>query len=143
MPGREESFQDAVASIERLGISRIVSLADLNEIRFKAPDYVRAIEDGQFVSILATCPIPDRGVSQDPAAFVASVQETAAALKASEKVLVHCGAGIGRTGTYAAAVLVALGLSKDQALERVSRAGSRPETAQQIEQLDMPSLRSG
>ena len=133
MPGMDEALEDALAEALRLGISVIVSLAPLSEIRVRSPSYAKAIEAGDLPSILATCPIPDRGVPENQEEFLRSVAETASALKAGQKLLLHCGAGIGRTGTYAAAVLIRLGLSKDQAIAEVGRAGSHPETPKQLE----------
>ncbi|GAB3669793.1 protein-tyrosine phosphatase family protein [Ramlibacter alkalitolerans] len=45
-------------------------------------------------------------------------------------VLLHCAAGMGRTGT-AACVLKALGLATPEALQRVRDAGSNPQNAEQ------------
>jgi len=142
MPGREESLDDTIEEIQQLGISRIVSLADLTEIRVKSEEYARAIEVEELPAILASCPIPDRGVPQDPEVFIESARDTASALKSGESVLVHCGAGIGRTGTYAAAVLLCFGLSKEQALTKVKDAGSFPETTQQLDLLDNEGLKN-
>ena len=136
MPGRHEDFEDAVAEVRRLGISQVTSLAPLSEIRAKSPRYAKAIEAENLPTILASCPIPDRGVPENRQEFLSSVEETMSALKAGKKLLLHCGAGIGRTGTYAAAVLLRLGLSKEQSIAEVSRAGSRPETAEQLEFLN-------
>jgi predicted protein tyrosine phosphatase len=61
------------------------------------------------------------------------VEETASALKAGQNLLLHCNAGIVRTGAYASAVLIRLGLSKNQATAEVGRAGSNPETPKQIQ----------
>ena len=52
-------------------------------------------------------------------------------VRAGGVVLVHCAAGIGRTGTAAACVLKALGLEADEALARVRSAGSNPQNAEQ------------
>jgi atypical dual specificity phosphatase len=50
------------------------------------------------------------------------------------KAIVHCHAGIGRTGTFAAAYWIAQGLSVDEALEHVRRA--RPQAVETPEQRD-------
>jgi protein-tyrosine phosphatase len=57
-------------------------------------------------------------------------------LRAGESVLLHCAAGIGRTGTAAACVLKSLGLTRDEALERVRAAGSDPQSAAQSGLID-------
>jgi protein-tyrosine phosphatase len=54
-------------------------------------------------------------------------------LKAGGRVLIHCGAGIGRTGTLATCVLLALGDAYATAAWVVADAGSHPETAAQRE----------
>jgi protein-tyrosine phosphatase len=71
------------------------------------------------------------GLPQDVPAFRAGIAQAAAALAAGESVMIHCAAGIGRTGSAAACVLKQLGLSADEAVERVRDAGSNPETAVQ------------
>ncbi len=53
------------------------------------------------------------------------------ALERGDAVLLHCAAGMGRTGSTAACVLKALGLHRDDALQRVRDAGSNPQNAQQ------------
>jgi protein-tyrosine phosphatase len=47
--------------------------------------------------------------------------------------LIHCGAGIGRTGTLAAGVLIVLGMDEPDALKNVDDAGSHPERRSQRE----------
>ena len=71
------------------------------------------------------------GVAQELQGFKAGVEEMAVALGGGDVLLLHCAAGIGRTGTAAGCLLKRLGLSTDAALQQVREAGSNPESARQ------------
>jgi protein-tyrosine phosphatase len=75
--------------------------------------------------------IPDYGVPHDATPFVNLAQGIAQALQLGERVLIHCGAGIGRTGTLAICVLMHLGVGRCEATEAVADAGAGPETMPQ------------
>ncbi len=67
----------------------------------------------------------------DAAGFAACIAQTAALLQQGERVVLHCAAGIGRTGTAAQCLLLALGLDRAEAEARITAAGSHPETPEQ------------
>ena len=67
----------------------------------------------------------------DREAFWALANRVAKRLTAGDRMVIHCGAGIGRTGMLAVCVLLALGEPPARAEQAVSAAGSHPETEAQ------------
>jgi protein-tyrosine phosphatase len=130
MPGRRESFDETVAAIAQCCVTRVVCLAPPDEIAKKSPEYAKALSQ-PVPWHHDPFPIPDYGVPAEPAVFWSRASEIAASLQNGERVLVHCGAGIGRTGTFAVAVAMKIGLSFPDAMEAVTAVGSGPETAAQ------------
>ncbi len=65
-------------------------------------------------------PIPDRGLPSTPKA-VDLAKQLLQKLTQGEHVVVHCRAGIGRTGIIAGAVLVASGIAPSTALQMISK----------------------
>jgi hypothetical protein len=57
--------------------------------------------------------VADYGIPEDRETFWHLAQCLAAGLHSGERVLIHGGAGIGRTGTLAICVLLALGMTVD------------------------------
>lgn len=133
MPGRYESLEQSWAEVARLGITQIVCLAPDSEIRAKSPEYAEAIAEGTLPCEVRRFPIGDYEGPGDLKDFWLLARRTAEALRRGEKVLVHCGAGIGRTGTFAMAVLLALGIPAGEAEHLTRAAGSAPEKASQRE----------
>ncbi len=133
MPGRREPLEQVFAQIKRNGVTRIVSLVSFDEIRDKSPSYADAIDTGSLPGALEVCEIPDYGIPNNRCNFVGAVGSTACRLRQGEHILLHCGAGIGRTGMFASCVLIALGVSPQVAEKSVKSAGSGPETSEQKE----------
>ncbi len=131
MPGRYEPWSQFQQQAAHLGITRLVNLTDREEVRQKSPDYYEFLQSPDVGWSISSFPIQDFGVPEDHQAFKAFAQEIALRLAAGECLLIHCGAGIGRTGTITTAVLLASGLSLDQAANLVAEAGSHPETPEQ------------
>src|SRR5215216_2596083 len=69
-------------------------------------------------------PIPDYGVPTDPEAdeYEPLVENVAERLEKGETVVIHCRGGLGRSGMFAASVLVALGRPARKAIEAVREA---------------------
>jgi protein-tyrosine phosphatase len=131
MPGRFEAWSSFEAQAERAGLALVVCLTPRAEISELSPAYHAAVATGRVPFRWLHLPIRNFGVPDDGAGFRREVQAIADALRRGESVLLHCAAGMGRTGTAAACVLKALGLPGDDALQRVRDAGSNPQNAKQ------------
>lgn len=127
MPGRDGPVGQAVHEIEDCRIDHIICLAPDEEIRRKSPGYAVLLEQDRLSCAIHRFPIPDFGVPEDRTAFLALIRRIRDSLRRGERLLVHCSAGFGRSGTIATCALVALGLEAGEAQEAVRRAGSRPE----------------
>lgn len=131
MPGFREPFADARDALVSHDVRRVVCLTDLAEIGRYSRDYLTAVRRNRLPCEWVAFPIVDMQPASDRGAYLALVRDIADGLRAGENVLVHCAYGVGRTGTLAACVLVALGCTVDQATTLIRMAGSNPETASQ------------
>jgi protein-tyrosine phosphatase len=131
MPGRQQPFADFLEEARQAGLTRIVCLTPLHEAASLSPHYHDAIVDGSLPCQWRQVAMRDFGVGESADAFAEFIDELAGELRAGEKVLLHCAAGIGRTGTAAACLLKRLGVPTQQALRRVRAAGSDPQSALQ------------
>lgn len=131
MPGRAAPLADFLAEAEAEGLGHVRSLTGQPEILTKSPAYAALLALGERPWDWRAHPVRDFGVPQDKAAFAAFIGEAAEALRGGARLALHCAAGIGRTGTAAVCLLVALGLEVGEAEERVRAAGSQPETSGQ------------
>lgn len=131
MPGRFESWTSFEAQAQRTGLTLVVCLTPRAELRELSPAYHTAVASGSVPFRWLNVPIRNFGVPDDAPAFRREVTAIAEALKRGDSVLLHCAAGMGRTGTAAACVLKALGLTRDEATHRVREAGSNPQNALQ------------
>jgi atypical dual specificity phosphatase len=111
LPGRYRSLDHDAAFLEQEGIRLLVSLTE------EPPD--RKTLDSHAIE-QAHIPVTDfTAPSQTQMAeFVALVEDSVAS---GDPVGVHCTAGLGRSGTMAAAYLVSTGVSADDAITAVRR----------------------
>ena len=131
MPGRFEPWSAFDAQARRSGLALVVCLTPRRELAELSPLYHAALAQDRLPFRWMGLPMPNFGLPEDTAAFRREVARIADALRQGESVLLHCAAGIGRTGSTAACVLKVLGLSRQEALQRVLDAGSNPQNAEQ------------
>ena len=130
MPGRHETMASILAQLDALRITTVVCLTPHDEIREKSPEYATALAAGvPWEQVFF--PVRDFGIPEDPDTLYRLAESLATRLRAGARVLVHCGAGIGRTGTFACVLLMALGYSHEQSLSAVEEAHAGPETSAQ------------
>ena len=131
MPGRAEPIEHVWSEIAERDVAWVACVAPRAEIERTSPDYARALREMATPVPVKHSPIADFGVPQDPAGFWALAVEIADGLRGGQSVLLHCGAGIGRTGVMASAVLLALGYRHAELEALLSGSGSAPEMPSQ------------
>jgi protein-tyrosine phosphatase len=118
--GKHAIAPDPAALLERLGATTVVALNEPHELDDRYPEYVIWLRSSTNA---VWHPVPDlHAPTLDET--LALIDDLRRRIQDGEHVVLHCGAGIGRAGTIAAALLMRTGLSLDEALARV--ASSRP-----------------
>lgn len=131
MPGRFEPWKSFEARARSASLRLVVCLTARTEIEELSPSYHAAVEQGTLPCRWLHLPMRNFGLPEDATAFRAGIHEVTRALRAGDTVMLHCAAGLGRTGTTAACVLKALGVEAEEAMQRVRQAGSNPQNALQ------------
>lgn len=125
---------DPEAALERTGASTIVCLNERGELFSRYPEYVEWLREHNGERAMWV-PTHDMHPLEDLSSVIDAVRRR---LDAGEGVIIHCGAGIGRAGTLASAVLLSLGMSLDGALAhlRAHRPMAGPQTREQEDALE-------
>jgi hypothetical protein len=129
--GKHVVGPDPDGLLERTGADAIVCLTERHELVDRYPEYVHWLAtDARAVWF----PVHDLHAPDTNAArpfYVGLLQR----LRVGDKLVIHCGAGIGRAGTSAVALLVLDGWGLDEALAhvRASRPMAGPEVGAQME----------
>ena len=145
MPGRSKAgrptgnFRAWLQQMKDNDITTVVCLAPDADIAAESPQYAawRAKQKSAGASAgykRIDVPIPDYSIPgpTDVARFWTTAADVAKRIEAGERIFVHCGAGIGRTGMFLVAVLMQQGMSYEDAYAEIAAVGSHPETAQQV-----------
>lgn len=120
---------DPEAALERTGAEVVVCCNERFELADRYPDYVAWLE-AEAGARAIWFPVPDLHAPHIDAMHDL-VADLRMLVEAGGSALVHCGAGLGRAGTVAAALLLALGAELDEALRVV--ADSRPAAGPQAD----------
>ena len=123
---------DELAGWKRAGIDSVLSLLTPEE-QWDL-DLVKEPAEAKNQGLVFTSfPIPDRDVPASEAEFSEALRSANEGLSRGKNLLIHCRQGIGRTGLFAACLLIRAGLSPSAAVDLVSatRGVAIPETSQQ------------
>ena len=131
--GKHAVGPDPEAALARVGADTIVCLNEAGELEDRYPAYVAWLR-AQPASRAVWFPVPDLH-APELAAVVPMLDDLHRRLGDGDALLVHCGAGIGRAGTVATALLIGLGLGEADALRHVAahRPMAGPEAGSQRE----------
>src|SRR6185437_16214955 len=136
LAGRRYVGPDPAGALESVGASVIVCLCESFEIEDRYPGYVAWLDgaDRSGGAEALWWPVPDLHAPPVDSAR-ALIVDVCDRLDRGAGVLVHCGAGMGRAGTVAAAVLLHYGVPLEEALDQVARArpGAGPEVGAQLD----------
>jgi protein tyrosine/serine phosphatase len=130
--------RDPDGALHSAGADILVSLVEPHEIHLRAaefPGFEQWLEDNPART--RRHPIPDWGVVDDDE-LINTADQLTGLVATGHKLILHCGAGMGRTGVLSTLVLVNLGMPYEEAAVhvRTHRGGAGPDSNMQKEQLE-------
>lgn len=127
---------DAERALIKTGATTVVCLSQTPELADRYPEYLDWLAANRPARAV-WFPVPDLH-APDVDVARAMVTDLRERVDAGEVLLVHCGAGIGRAGTMAAALLMAMGVGLDDAVATVAahRPMAGPEAGAQRDLLE-------
>ncbi len=136
-PRGGEWVSDEMACWREEGVNTVVSLLEAGEERELGLELERTEVQAQGMNF-QSFPIPDREAPTSSRDFVQTLQQIERDLLAGTNVVLHCRQGIGRTGLFAASLLLHAGYKPAVAVALLSetRGVTVPETEEQRRWLD-------
>ena len=133
--GKHYVGPDPDSAMAAIGATTVVCLSETHEFADRYPAYIAWLGDNAPGRAL-WYPIPDFHAPDEPEAREL-IDELLRRISAGETLLVHCGGGIGRSGTVAAALLITVGVPLEEAVTRVRahRPMAGPEAGTQTQLL--------
>ncbi|MFT5258798.1 MAG: protein-tyrosine phosphatase [Saprospiraceae bacterium] len=131
-----ETLPAAISSISQQKVNQIICLLEVAEttsLGLKKEAELTQQYSMQFLQY----PIEDLHLPASVASFSALSQQLYQDIKQGVNTVIHCRAGIGRTGMLCAAILANAGFSAPQAIDHISnhRGVKVPDTDEQVEWL--------
>ncbi len=136
-PVAGEWIEEEFAGLANADVHHVVSLLERAESFDVGLENEQAECESKGIAF-TSFPIKDRGLPISVGEFGAHTKNLSQAIENGQNTVVHCRAGIGRSGLVAAGVLLHWGHDVNQAFERVSKArGVRvPDTEEQYQWLE-------
>ncbi len=133
-PVSGEWIEDEFSSISMFGIDRIVSLLESHEVYDLGLEMEKTLSEKNGMEFISY-PIPDRGLPNSIDDFLRFTKRLYNEAAGGLNTVIHCRAGIGRTGMIAAGVLLHCGFEPIEAFDLISkkRGVAVPDTQEQVD----------
>ncbi|MEL6441046.1 MAG: dual specificity protein phosphatase family protein [Cyanobacteria bacterium J06621_8] len=127
-----EWLSDEIQNLKNMGIDVIISLLtkeEIEELHLEQEEFLSIKNGIKFLSY----PIMDRGVPISRENTSIFIKEVCSLISLGNNVVIHCRAGIGRSGLMAALTLLHQGLTTEEAFKLISnsRRVEVPDTKEQ------------
>jgi protein-tyrosine phosphatase len=124
-PASSADADSRIAEIAASGIDRVISLLEPAEAQSLGLQHEGDLVSAQAMDFLSF-PIPDMGLPESIDAFAQLSRRLYRQIHAGGHTLIHCRAGVGRSGLLAAAILMHGGRDAHQAFAHVARRRGMP-----------------
>ena len=119
-PRLDDQFENTILNWKDEGVDVVVSMLENSEIP-NLLDAERALCE-EFGMEFFSVPVRDKTVPDSVELFADVARQLAERIAAGQAVAIHCRAGIGRSTTMAACVLILLGVDGEDALNMIASA---------------------